>query len=515
MNNRYVRRRGKFPTLNLMYPHSQSFLIRRTIVLATACLLVSTAFAQIGSRFPSEKKIVTDPISGVPLTFLTSTDQGDSKIYQTHHQWTSDGKWVVFRSNRARGEAMAVNEETGVIVQVTEGGYSGMLCLADTSMNLYFLRIPMERAAPPMVGGEPSVPPLPRPADAIATPAGAPRRPGGGPGGRGSQTGPAMIMRVDLAKLFADSEAGKLQPASAYETVCGTIPMDWGAGGDMALDCTEKYAYFRVGKEESAKHLPADTKIESAFGPRNMGAGPAGLGRMNLKSGEVNFVVAVPFQIGHVQTNPWVPGEIVFCWETGGKAPQRTWTVMGDGTGLRPLFPESSFDWVTHEAIVSKDMVAVAILAHRPIKLPNAKVPDGPGQENDWGPSGTAEHPTGLAMVNLRTRQLRIAGQVPPGDPGRSVWHVGGSPDGRWAVADDFQYRLWLYDLTNGDSVLLADLGHKTTARDHIHPTFSADSTRVEIQTAMIAEDGRSLNICIVPVPEAWLKRTYSKQLVP
>jgi len=40
--------------------------------------------------------------------------------------------------------------------------------------------------------------------------------------------------------------------------------------------------------------------------------------------------------VGHVQTNPWMPGEIVFCWETGGKAPQRTWTVMADGTGLRP-----------------------------------------------------------------------------------------------------------------------------------------------------------------------------------
>ena len=44
---------------------------------------------------------------------------------------------------------------------------------------------------------------------------------------------------------------------------------------------------------------------------------------MNLKTGEVKVVVAVPFQVGHIQTNPWVPGEIVFCWETGGKAPQR------------------------------------------------------------------------------------------------------------------------------------------------------------------------------------------------
>ena len=48
-----------------------------------------------------------------------------------------------------------------------------------------------------------------------------------------------------------------------------------------------------------------------------------------LKETEVEW-----HMIGHVQTNPWVPGEIVFCWETGGKAPQRTWTVMADGTVL-------------------------------------------------------------------------------------------------------------------------------------------------------------------------------------
>lgn len=488
-------------------------LTRTSAALCSALLLAATAFGGIGARFPSERKVVPDPVTGVPLTFLTSTSAGDSKIYQTHHQWTADGKWVVFRSNRVRGEAMAVNEETGVIVQVTEGGYSGMLCLADNSMNLYFLRIPMEHPAPPMTGAEPSVPPSPP----VGT-AGPGPRPAGAPGGgfnRGRQTGPAQIVRVDLAKLFADSEAGKVGPVADYEQVCGIIPLEWGAGGDMALDCTEAFAYFRVGKEEAAKHLAPDTKLEANFGPRNMGAGPTGLGRMNLKTGEVNFVVAVPFQIGHVQTNPWVPGEIVFCWETGGKAPQRTWTVMGDGTGLRPLFPEAPYDWVTHEAVVSKDYVAVAILSHRRIKIPGQNHPenDGPGQGDAWGPSGTAEHATGLAMVNLRTRELRIAGQVPIGNPGRSVWHVHGSPDGRWAVADDFLYRLWLYDLTSGESVMLADLGHKTTARDHIHPTFSADSTRIEIQTAMLSEDGKALNICVVPVPESWLKRTYPAKI--
>ncbi|HER07979.1 MAG TPA: hypothetical protein ENO20_03625, partial [Bacteroides sp.] len=90
--------------------------------------------AQIGTRFPSERKVVQDPVTGVDLIFLTSTPAGDHKIYQTHNQWTSDGKWLIFRSRRASGEAMAVNEQTGDMVQVTEGGYRGTPLVARNSM---------------------------------------------------------------------------------------------------------------------------------------------------------------------------------------------------------------------------------------------------------------------------------------------------------------------------------------------------------------------------------------------
>src|SRR4029077_1722074 len=96
--------------------------------------------AQIGKRFPSEKKLVKDPVTGTQLSFLTSTQNGDAKIYQTHNQWTSDGQWLIFRSNRVSGEAMAVNEASGEIVQVSEGGYTGMLNVARKSMKLYFMR---------------------------------------------------------------------------------------------------------------------------------------------------------------------------------------------------------------------------------------------------------------------------------------------------------------------------------------------------------------------------------------
>ena len=435
-------------------------------------LFLAPVQAHIGQRFPSEKKIVIDPVTGTPLTFLTSRPVGDSKIYQTHHQWTADGRWVVFRSNRVKGQAMAVNEETGDIVQVTEKGYTGMLCLADHSMNLYFLRVPATEPAD--VSGAPAY-------DNVK-----------------DQQAPSEIVRVDLAQVFADSAAGAMQDASVYEHICGTIPVGWGAVGDVALDPTEDFAYFRVGsKDEAAKHLAPGTKIEPAFGPRHMGAGPTGLARMNLHTGEVKFIVAVPFQIGHVQTNPFAPGEIVFCWETGGKAPQRMWTVRADGSGLRPLYPEAPYDWVTHEAVITKDEVAFALMGHRDVGVADA-----------WGIAGTREHPTGLGIVNLRTREMRIIGQTPSGS---GFWHVNGSADGRWAAGDDFSRSLYLIDRHTGEMTMLTT-GHKTTAADHLHPTFSADGTRIEIQSAMLSPDGHAMNICIVPVPKSWLARTYGEK---
>ncbi|RYF54238.1 MAG: hypothetical protein EOO39_39655, partial [Cytophagaceae bacterium] len=221
----------------------------RTIATITLLLAGIAAQAQIGTRFPSERKVVKDPITGTPLTFLTSKPTGDSKIYQTHRQWTADGKWLIFRSNRVKNEAIAVNEKTGEQVQVTEGGYTGMLNIAAKSMKLYFMRNPARTAER---GAEPV------------------------------QNASLQIVEVDLEKLFADSESGKLQPATVYQRVCGTTPAELGAGGDMALDADEEWVYFRVGKTEAAKHMAANTKVEGSFGPRKMGAGPAGLAGMNV-----------------------------------------------------------------------------------------------------------------------------------------------------------------------------------------------------------------------------------------
>jgi oligogalacturonide lyase len=438
---------------------------------ALVALSATSAWAQIGQRFPSERRVVPDPDTGVPLVFLTSTPRGDAKVYPTHPQWTADGQWLVFRSDRAGPEAIAVHEASGEMVQVTEGGYSGMINLDTRANRLLFLR-DVPGSTPPVRGGE-------RPMQAV---------------------------EVDLDRLFADSAGRQLQPASQYQRVIATIAADWQPDGDSALDADGQWLYFRIGREAAARHAPG-LRAEPNFGPRNMGAGPTGIARVHRQTGELQHVVSVGFQIGHIQANPWQAGELVFSWETGGKSPQRTWTVRGDGSGLRPLYPESAHEWVTHEAIITRDEAALAIMGHRPIPSAAASGPAGtdwqganPGQEAAWGPSGTREKPTGLAIVNLRTRAMRIEAQTPSGS---GLWHVHGSPDGRWAVGDNFSRRLYLLDRRSGQLRLLSS-GHRETARDHPHPTFSADGKRIQIQSAMLSPDGRAMNIVVITIPEAW-----------
>jgi len=429
-------------------------------------LILTTANAQMGRQWPSEKKIVPDPVTGVPLTFLTSTENGrQSKIYQTHRQWTADGKWVIFRGSRqdSGSQVFAANEESGQIVQVTETGFTGMPCAAHKTMKLFVV-------------------------------------PGGG---RGRSSAPRQILEIDMEKLFADVAAGTVEPANDYQRVCGTIPASLNCDGNMGLDANDDFMYFRVNGPET-EALSEGQKLEPAFGPR-FRQGTSGLRSMNLKTGDIKLICNVGFGMGHVQTNPWNSREIIFCWETGGKAPQRTWTVMADGTGLRPLYPEAPYEWITHEAVIGKDEVVIAMLGHRDI---GRATPD-----SDWGIAGTMEHPTGVGIVNLRTRKMRLVGQVPTWAEGTSDWHVAGSADGRWAAFDDFNYQLWLVDRHNGETIMLAS--SQKRGSDHIHPTFSADNTKIEIQSALISEDNRSLNICVVPIPKSLLARTYAQKIVP
>lgn len=421
---------------------------------------VDNRTSAFGRIHPPEAGSYTDPVTGVEVKVLTSHPAGSSKPYQTHPTWTADGEWILFRSDRAGDGAQAflVHENDGWILQLTEGPgtETSSLNLHPAGDTLYYLRR----------------------SDA----------------GR-------QLVALDLKTLIPDALDGVVGDRSGYERIVTTLPVGLRDSGGFAIDADGSAAYWGVGFGEVPRPATSGQRADQGADQRadqrrtidrqNLdpqqdreaarrrfeinGRGPGGIRRIDLITGEISTVIDVDFRMGHVQTNPWVPGEIVYCHETTGDAPQRIWTVRADGTGNRPLYVETPDEWVTHETVSGPDEVMFNLMAHLPY---------------------LAEKPSGVAVINLRTDAMRVLGQ----GRGQGFWHCNGSPDGRWAVADDFLGDITLIDRRSGEMTVLTT-GH-VMRPDHTHPIFSPDSGRVLIQSGR-PSDGRVLDLMVITIPAA------------
>ncbi len=456
--------------------------IKRLGAGAILSLVIASAAteAQVGKRWASEKSTYNDPVTGLEITVLTNGNQSDAKIYQTHPQWTSDGKWVIFRTaGRAAGsQAFAVNEESGDIVQLTEGSgnATNALNISRKQMKLYFIRNSVDHAT--------LTPPAPTTTPSAGTPTGAATTSSPTSAPATQRAKEFQIIELDTGKLLIDAMAGAAKPAKEYERICATLPSDLTSAGGLAIDADESTAYFSIGGGDVGKHLKEGTEIWKKRETDRMGTGPGGIRKINLQTGEYGVVTDTPFQVGHVQCNPFVPGEIIFCHETGGDAPQRIWSVRNDGSNFRPLFVESESDWVTHEAVVGKDEVMFNLIGHQPRLRKN---------------------PTGIAVINLRTDAMRVIGQLDEieGDAAKpssfgGFWHCNGSFDGKWAVGDTFQGNLWLINRQTSEMKLLTT-DHKMRP-DHLHPTFKDDGSKILVQSGHFT-NGSRLQLMLIPVP--------------
>jgi oligogalacturonide lyase len=220
--------------------------------------------------------------------------------------------------------------------------------------------------------------------------------------------------------------------------------------------------------------------------------GPGGLLALDLATGATRQVVHTEFTVGHIQANPFKPGEILYCHETGGDADFRMWVVNADGTGNRPVYNEGPDDWVTHEQFADADHVIFNMMAHT-TKL--------------------RQRPSGIFVISLRDGTMENLGQVPVDMPApittpraqpNSFWHNGVTYDGHWAAGDDFDGNLWLINRGNGERTRIS-AGHYMKP-DHIHPSFSADGTRILFQSGMLTK-GERQSLIIIPVGDLTKKK--------
>jgi oligogalacturonide lyase len=277
--------------------------------------------------------------------------------------------------------------------------------------------------------------------------------------------GPQRLVVLDMAAILADSAAGTVKERSAYERQIATLPAEHKGAGGFDIDADESAAYFGVRFQdgpprEAGKPIPQV---------------PSGIAAVDLKTGDYRIVLRTPYLMGHVQVNPWVPGEIIYCNETGGDAPQRIWTVRSDGTENRPIFKEADTDWVTHEVVVDRDTLIFNLMGHTP---------------------ELRKRPTGIMAINLRTDEVTPLGQI---TRGQGFWHSHGTPDGRWATGDNFDGEIFLVNRRTG-TIRLVSTGH-VMKPDHTHPNFSPDGTRILVQSGMLS-GGKSLDLMLIPVPE-------------
>ncbi len=400
---------------------------------AVAANAPTAAASDVGRRSPPELRVLVDRTTGALLTALTTAaDADDAKIYQTHPQWTASGTHVVFRSagrsKDGRPQLFAVHELTGGIVQLTDGpgvdARPASLALARRSDKLYHLRH--------------------------------------------EEGGPTRLVELDLTPLLAEGAPGA--PAAAagegratgHERVVAVLPPEYRGMGGLSLDAGERVAYLGVTLEEPPPREPGRPLPQVPGGIRAIDWRPAPTRRSSTRrSGS-----------GTCRRTRGSRGEVLYCNETGGDAPQRMWVVKADGTGNRPLFEEGPKDAVTHEVFVDRDHVMFNLLGGWP---------------------GQRARPTGIMVVGLRDGFVEPVGQA----PGRGFLHAAGTADGRWAAGDMFDGGLYLVDRRSGERRLLT-AGHS----GHAHQSFSPDGTRLLFQSGLLS-GGRGLHLFVVPVPTA------------
>lgn len=418
-----------------------------------------SGFAQYGKIGKSEMQAFKDAVTGVEMTMLTDTMKNDRFLYQTDPMWTSDGKYLLFRSSSRSDEMVEAKDRdgnprkwpatqlyliemaTGNIIQITSGTNTGSGFLANRSNKLFLNRKVKDDW---------------------------------------------NMYVIDLDQFLADAKAGKVKKPGKYELLIGTFPKEMGRPGGFCINSEDDWAYITVereGTQEEKDRMNKNAFLPESNQPIKITPILAGIRKMNLKTGQVEKVCDVEFRVGHIQASRFRGDEIVFCNETGGDAFQRMWFVKSDGSNLKPLYKETPLDWVTHETFASEDYVYFNILGFQPRLRKQAH---------------------GIFRINLRNDDVDVLGQVETSTPaviddkmlgGKGFWHCNASRDNSWSCGDTFAGSVWIINNQTGERIQIAsDCKMKP---DHAQPFFSPDGTKLCFQSGLFS-NGKRLTLMMV-----------------
>jgi len=331
----------------------------------------------VAHKFPPEKMIYKDAVTGLKITMLTTSAAKDNKIYQTHPNWTADGRNIVFMSDRSgTNQYYTVSEETGAIVQLTDDKQPGNACLSRKENRMYYIS-------------------------------------------------DNKIWSPDIDSVLQSNGHRK----SEFRRKVADFPESTSLSGSISLDSNEKDIYMGV----------------------QYNADSWGLLGLDIDTGEYSKIIDTDFRVGHCQAHPSISGLIMYCWETGGDSQQRMWIVKANGSENGPFYKETYDEWVTHEVWWGLNKALYTIWPKNEEML---------------------KKPHGIAYISLEDRSLHILSQ-------KKYWHVGASPDGKWAVGDTFDGELYLINGETGKARLITQ-GHRPAgATVHPHPSFSPDGSSV------------------------------------
>lgn len=420
----------------------------------------------MGTLYPSEKTSYRDPVTNLDIQVLTDTTGNDQYIYQTDPMWSSDQRFLLFRSSKRAGEPVVEGQwphmqyfvmevASGRMLQLTDGEH-GSVFLANRSNDIFINR--MEEVLDK----------------------------------KHKPTGDKLwsLYRMNIDQLWNDAVAGKVGSRSQYETLVGSMAASdsiAGIPGSFCVSCDDDYAYIVCARKsndpaeyEEMERLamkPLDNQ------PIKIRASLGGIRKMNLKTGETGLVLNTCFKLGHIQASRFHDDEILFCNETGGDARQRIWYTRSDGSDFRPIYHETPLDWVTHETFQTEDYVYFNILGFQ---------------------DRLRKQASGIMRINLRNGDVECVGQVElegsPYNPdpmlgGRGFWHCNSTRDNRLATGDTFAGNVYVIDVANGKRTLIAT--DCKMRPDHAQPHFSPDGKLLLFQSGHFT-DGKRLNLMMV-----------------